>query len=160
MQSWACTNNMSKPRKPRGKFSKLLFPDSDIKKDFKDNREKFRLLNKFQKEPPTVAFMLATMVAVCFIIMMLAMIKNATFKTNSIIMLSVGMFASIGFEQAANYHYKWYSTVANSRRYDSIIFNIRLNYTLRTIAMFSLLLVVLSVTAIVFTKSGDISKLW
>lgn len=151
---------MGKQQKPRGKFSKLLFPEFDTKKEFKDNREKFRLLNKFRKEPPTVAFLMATMTVVCFLIIMVADISNATFKTNSVILLCVGSVVSIGFEQVANYHYMKYSKLANDKRFDSVVFNIRLNYVLRTIAMFSLLMVVLAVTAIVFTESGDIAKLW
>lgn len=147
-------------KKGRGKFSKLLFPDSNIKKEFKDNRERFRLLNKFQKEPPTIAFILATMSSCCFIAIILADITNATFKATNIILLVLGAVLSVGFEQGANWHYKYYSKVANDKKYDSIIFNIRLNYAFRTVAMFSLLLVVLAMTAILFTDSGDVSKLW
>lgn len=149
----------NKRNKGRGKISRAFIQDSNKKQEFKDNQERFRLLNKFHKQPPTIAFLLATMAVIGFIGIMLADIKDATFKTESIVLLIVGAVVSIGFEQIANLHYSRFSKIANERKFNSVIFNIRLNFSLRTVAMFSLLMLVLAVTTILF-KDGTLASLW
>lgn len=149
---------MSKKNKQRSKFSKLLFPEGQSKKDFKNNQERFRLFNKYEQEPPRISFMLGTMGSVCFSIVPF-LVHDSYFSTLSIILLILGFCITVIFEWIANYHYSSYSKIAKDRKYDSIIFNIRVNYTLRTIAMLGWIITVLAIT-LILTKNSNLISLF
>lgn len=147
-----------KPKKTRGNISKLFFPESRNRTEFTDNRHRFRLFNKFDNQPPAIAFMLGTMGAVCFTVVPF-FIKDTYYSTLSIILLVLGFCITVIFEWGANLHYRSYSKIANDKNYDSVIANIRINYTLRTIAMLGWVVSVLAIT-LILTKNSDLISLF
>ena len=150
---------MSKTRRPRGKFSQAILPDKKVNKEFKDNRERFRLFNKMFKKPGLHMFHMISVVGICLTVIPLC-VSSAIYNTATIALLVAGITMSLGGEQMANLHYWKYSELANSRTYDSVKWNVRINQGMRLFAMVGWVLSTFALVMMLFTNNGSISEIW
>lgn len=150
---------MSKTRRPRGKFSQAILPDKKVNKEFKDNRERFRLFNKMFKQPGKYMFHMVSVVGIGLTIIPLCF-EQSIYNTATVSLLISGIVMTIGGEQGANLHYWKYSELANSRTYDSVKWNVRINQGMRLVAMFGWVLSTFALVMMLFTNNGSISEIW
>lgn len=146
-------------RKPRGWISRAILPDKTVNKEFKDNRERFRLFNKMFKEPNKFTFHLVSFASIVLTIIPLC-VPGAIYNNVTIAFLVTGAVLSIGGEQAANLHYVKYSELANQRLYESVKWNVRFNQGLRLLGMIGWVLSTFALVMMLFTNNGSLSEIW
>lgn len=146
-------------RRPGRSLSDLILPKQQVNKEFKDNRERFRLFNKMFKEPKTWSLHILTLISVILTVVPLC-VPGAIYNATTISFLVAGAVMSIGGEQGANYHYYKYSLLANNRQFDSVKWNIRFNQGMRLISMTGWVLSTFALVMMLFTNDGSISEIW
>lgn len=140
-------------------FKDNFLPKKDYNTKFKDNRERFRLFNRFYKEPRIFTFIFLSVVA---IILAIFPLPFPSFKSTSIgwILWSSGLFISIFFEGVANYHYFKYSKVANNKTARDVWKNVIYNKAIRYISMCGWVLIAFAIGVMAFSHDGSFASLW